>query len=116
MLDYPVEEYDVELCNDGYEQLDVFKEPTFTKDLAMGVVDAHVGEVESVEEIKDNILKALEVVPPERLTVSPDCGLKLLPRDVAYGKMENMVTAAREIEAELDAGELEIDAPAPSAD
>jgi len=116
MLDYPVEEYDVELCNGGYEQLDVFKEPEFTKDLAMGVVDAHVGEVESVEEIKGNIRKALEVVPPERLTVSPDCGLKLLPREVAYGKMENMVTAAREIEAELDAGEIDVESPAASAD
>jgi len=116
MLEYPVEEYDVELCNGGYEQLDVFKEPEFTKDLAMGVVDAHVGEVESVEEIKGNIRKALEVVPPERLTVSPDCGLKLLPREVAYGKMENMVTAAREIEAALDAGEIDVESPAASAD
>jgi len=116
MLDYPVEEYDVELCNGGYEQLDVFKEPEFTKDLAMGVVDAHVGEVESVAEIKGNIRKALEVVPPERLTVSPDCGLKLLPREVAYGKMANMVQAAREIEAELDAGEIDLESPAASAD
>ncbi len=116
MLEYPVEEFDVELCNGGYDQLDVFKEPAFTKDLAMGVVDAHVGEVESVAEIKDNIRKALEIVPPERLTVSPDCGVKLLPREVAYGKMENMVTAAREIEAELDAGEIDVEAPAASAD
>jgi len=116
MLDYPVEEIDVELCNDDYEQLDVFKDPAFTKDLAMGVVDVHVGEVESVAEIKGNIERALEVVPPERLTVSPDCGLKLLPREVAYGKMENMVQAAREIEAELDAGEIDVEAPAPRAD
>ena len=116
MLDYPVEEYDVELCNGGYEQLDVFKDTEFTKDLAMGVVDVHVAEVESVEEIKDNIKKALEVVPPERLTVSPDCGLKLLPREIAYQKMENMVKAAREVEAELDAGELDVEAPAVSAD
>jgi 5-methyltetrahydropteroyltriglutamate--homocysteine methyltransferase len=116
MLDFPVEEFDVELCNGGYEQLDVFTEPPFTKDLALGVVDAHAGEVESVAEIKDNIRKGLEVVPPERLTVSPDCGLKLLPREVAYEKMANMVTAAREIEAELDAGEIEVDAPRASAD
>jgi 5-methyltetrahydropteroyltriglutamate--homocysteine methyltransferase len=73
----------------------------------MGVLDAHTAEVESVEEIKDNIKKGLEVVPPEQLTVSPDCGIKLLPREIARGKMENMVTAAREIEQELDAGELD---------
>jgi 5-methyltetrahydropteroyltriglutamate--homocysteine methyltransferase len=107
VLEYPVEEYDLELANGDYEQLDVFKEPAFTKDLALGVLDVHVGEVESVAEIKANIQRGLEVVPPERLTVSPDCGLKLLPREVAYGKMENMVQAAREVEAELDAGEIE---------
>jgi len=111
MLDYPVEEYDLELANGDYEQLDVFKQPPFTADLALGVLDAHDATVESVEEIKENIKKGLEVVPPERLTVSPDCGLKLLSREVAYEKMANMVTAAREVEAELDAGELEI-APA----
>jgi len=116
ILDFPVHEFDVELCNGDYEQLDVFKDPPFTKDLAMGVVDAHVAEVESVEEIKDNIRKALEIVPPERLTVSPDCGIKLLPREVAYGKMENMVTATREIEAELDAGDITIEPAAANAD
>jgi 5-methyltetrahydropteroyltriglutamate--homocysteine methyltransferase len=116
ILDYPVHEYDLELVNGDFEQLSVFTDHEFTKDFAMGVVDAHVAEVESVAQIKDNIKKGLEVVPPERLTVSPDCGLKLLPREVAYGKMENMVQAAREIEAELDAGEIEVPAGTASAD
>jgi 5-methyltetrahydropteroyltriglutamate--homocysteine methyltransferase len=81
----------------------------------MGVLDVHDASVESVATIKDRILKGLEVVPPERLTVSPDCGMKLLPRRVAREKMANMVTAAREVETELDAGEVEVRAPA-SAD
>jgi 5-methyltetrahydropteroyltriglutamate--homocysteine methyltransferase len=34
--------------------------------------------------------------------------VKLLPREIAYGKMENMVKAAREVEAELDAGEIDV--------
>ena len=108
ILDMPVHEYDLELANGDYEQLDVFKEPHFEKDLAMGVVDVHTTDVESVEEIKENIKKGFEIVPPERLTVSPDCGVKLLPREVAYEKMDNMVKAAREIEAELDAGEITV--------
>ncbi|MFB6131357.1 MAG: methionine synthase, partial [Salinigranum sp.] len=89
---------------------DVFTDPEFVPDLALGVVDVHDAEVESVEEIKANIRQGLKVVPPERLTVSPDCGLKLLPREVAYRKMENMVRAVREIEAELDAGEIDPEA------
>jgi 5-methyltetrahydropteroyltriglutamate--homocysteine methyltransferase len=112
ILDFPIDEFDVELANGDYEQLDVFKEPDFDLDLALGVTDVHVAEVESVAEIKANIEKGLEIVPPERLTVSPDCGVKLLPREVAYGKMENMVTAAREVERELDAGDIEVGAAA----
>ncbi|WP_433624808.1 methionine synthase [Halomicrococcus sp. NG-SE-24] len=116
ILGFPVDEFDVELANGDYEQLEVFKDPAFTKNLALGVTDAHVAEVESVEEIKANIRKGLEVVPPERLTVSPDCGLKLLPREVAYGKMANMVQAAREVEEELDEGEIDVSRSPVTAD
>ena len=116
ILDFPIDEFDVELANGDYEQLDVFKDPEFTVDLALGVTDAHVAEVESVAEIKENIKNGLEVVPPERLTVSPDCGLKLLPREVAYGKTANMVQAAREVERELDAGDVEVGASAAADD
>ncbi|QZA88874.1 methionine synthase [Salinarchaeum sp. IM2453] len=111
ILDFPVDELDLELANGDFEQIDVFKEPEFTKDLALGVVDAHVAEVESVEKIKQNIRKGLEVVPPEQLVISPDCGVKLLPREIAYKKMENLVQATREVEAELDSGEIDIKAP-----
>jgi len=115
VLDFPVDEIDLELCNGDYDQLDVFTDPEFTKDLALGVVDVHHAEVESVEEIKANIRRGLEVVPPDRLVVSPDCGVKLLPREVAYGKLENLVTAAREVEAELDDGEITVPAAEPTA-
>ncbi|MFC7195616.1 methionine synthase [Halosimplex aquaticum] len=108
ILDYPVDEIDLELTNGNYEQIDVFTDPEFTLDLALGVVDNHTAEVETVKEIKENIKQGFKVVPPEQLTISPDCGLKLLPREIAYQKMENMVQAAREVEAELDAGEIDV--------
>jgi 5-methyltetrahydropteroyltriglutamate--homocysteine methyltransferase len=116
ILDFPVHEFDLELANNDYDQLDVFTEHEFTKDLALGVVDVHTSDVERVAEIKENIRRGFEVVPPERLTVSPDCGVKLLPRKVAYRKMENMVTAAREIEQELDDGEIAVGGLAARAD
>ncbi|QKG93021.1 methionine synthase [Halorubrum salinarum] len=109
--DYPIDEFDLELSNGDYEQIPVFEEPELEPDLALGVVDAHTAEVESVEEIKRNIRQGLRVVPPEKLTISPDCGLKLLPRDIAYGKTENMVTAVREVEAEIDSGEIDVENP-----
>lgn len=107
VLDFPIDELDIEQSNQGFDQLSVFRDPPFTKDLALGVIDVHDATVEPVEEIKANIEQGLSVVPPEQLTVSPDCGVKLLPRAVAFEKMENMVTAARELEEELDAGEIE---------
>ncbi len=116
ILEFPVHEFDLELANGDYEQLDVFKDPEFTKDLALGVTDAHVAEVESVEEIEANIKNGLEVVPPEQLVVSPDCGVKLLPREVAYDKMANMVEAARNVEADLDDGEIDLGERATPAD
>jgi 5-methyltetrahydropteroyltriglutamate--homocysteine methyltransferase len=116
LLEFPVDEVDLELANGDYEQVPVFTDPIFKKDLALGVVDAHTDEVEPVAEIKENIKQGLRVVPPEKLTVSPDCGLKLLPREVAYGKMRNMVTAARQVERELDEGTVEVPADAATAD
>ncbi len=117
ILEFPVDEFDLELANGDYDQLEVFTDPDFTKDLALGVTDVHVAEVESVEQIERNIKKGLEIVPPEQLIVSPDCGVKLLPREVAYGKMGNMVDAARNVEAQLDAGELDLSqTPTPADD
>ena len=114
--DYPVDEVDLELCNGGYEQVDVFTDTEFVPDLALGVIDVHTAEVEPVEEIKENIKQGLKIVPPEKLTVSPDCGVKLLPREAAYEKMEHMVEATRQVEAELDSGEIDLNAPMPTAD
>jgi len=45
--------------------------------------------------VADRIRAALEVVPPERLVIAPDCGMKYLPRDVAFGKLKAMVEGAR---------------------
>src|SRR5216683_2283442 len=51
--------------------------------------------VETPNVVADRIRAALEVVPPERLVIAPDCGMKYLPRDVAFGKLKAMVEGAR---------------------
>ena len=48
------------------------------------------------------IRRALEVPPPERLVLAPDCGMKYLPRERAYGKLEALVAGARLVRSELD--------------
>ena len=48
----------------------------------------------------DRIRRALPYKRPGELTAAPDCGMKYLPRDVAYGKLEAMVAGAAAVRAE----------------
>jgi 5-methyltetrahydropteroyltriglutamate--homocysteine methyltransferase len=65
------------------------------KTVVLGVLDLGAEEVETPDEIAGRIRRALDVVPPERLVVAPDCGMKYLPRERAFRKLEAMVEGAR---------------------
>jgi 5-methyltetrahydropteroyltriglutamate--homocysteine methyltransferase len=65
------------------------------KVIVLGVLDLGSGEAETPEIVAARIRRALEVVPPERLVVAPDCGMKYLPRDLAFRKLQAMVEGAR---------------------
>jgi 5-methyltetrahydropteroyltriglutamate--homocysteine methyltransferase len=65
------------------------------KVIVLGVLDLGSSDVETPATVADRILRALEVVPPERLVVAPDCGMKYLPRERAFRKLEAMVAGAR---------------------
>jgi 5-methyltetrahydropteroyltriglutamate--homocysteine methyltransferase len=65
------------------------------KTIVLGVLDLGSNEVETPEVVADRIRRALEVVPPERLVVAPDCGMKYLPRERAFRKLQAMVAGAR---------------------
>ena len=71
------------------------------KTIVLGVLDLGSSEAETPELVADRIRRALEVVPPERLVVAPDCGMKYLPRELAYRKLEAMVAGARLVREEL---------------
>src|SRR5262245_35877409 len=71
------------------------------KVIVLGVLDLGDAEAESAEVVAGRIRRALTVLPPERLVVAPDCGMKYLPRDVAYRKLEAMVAGARLVRKEL---------------
>jgi 5-methyltetrahydropteroyltriglutamate--homocysteine methyltransferase len=71
------------------------------KTIILGVLDLSDLNVETPETVAARIRRALPHVPAERIVVAPDCGLKYLPRDVAYGKMQAMVDGAKIVRAEL---------------
>ena len=71
------------------------------KDILLGIVDLSSNEVESVETFKERVRRALDHVPAERIILAPDCGMKYLTREAAFGKLSNMAEAARQLREEL---------------
>jgi 5-methyltetrahydropteroyltriglutamate--homocysteine methyltransferase len=67
------------------------------KAVVLGVLDLGAEEVETPDVVAERIRRALDVVPRERLVVAPDCGMKYLPRERAYGKLAAMVEGARRV-------------------
>jgi 5-methyltetrahydropteroyltriglutamate--homocysteine methyltransferase len=65
-----------------------------TKIIILGVIDLGDMTIETPEGIAARIREALHVIPPERLMVAPDCGMKYLPRDIAYRKLRAMTLGA----------------------
>jgi 5-methyltetrahydropteroyltriglutamate--homocysteine methyltransferase len=71
------------------------------KTIVLGVLDLGDEEVETPEVVAGRIRRALEAVPPERLVVAPDCGMKYLPRERAFRKLRALVEGARAVSEEL---------------
>ncbi len=72
------------------------------KQLIVGVIDlADESPVEDVETVGGRIRDALRFVPPERLLLAPDCGMKYLPRATAFQKLRVLAEAAAKIRSEL---------------
>ena len=72
------------------------------KTIILGVLDLSTRQVEAPETVAARIRRALPFVSPDRVIVAPDCGLKYLPREVAFGKMKAMVEGARLVRAQLN--------------
>jgi 5-methyltetrahydropteroyltriglutamate--homocysteine methyltransferase len=71
------------------------------KTIILGVLDLSTNEIETPEIVAERIRRALPFVTPERLIVAPDCGLKYLPRKVAFEKMKAMVEGATLVRSKI---------------
>jgi 5-methyltetrahydropteroyltriglutamate--homocysteine methyltransferase len=71
----------------------------------VGVLDlADASPVENVDTVATRIREALRFVSPERLLPAPDCGMKYLPREKAFAKLEALAAGAARVRAEYAAG------------
>ncbi|MGB6457056.1 MAG: uroporphyrinogen decarboxylase family protein [Streptosporangiaceae bacterium] len=71
------------------------------KTIILGVLDLSDPAVETAEVVADRVRKALRYVPADRIVLAPDCGMKYLPRESAFGKLASMTSAAQTLRAEL---------------
>ncbi len=72
-----------------------------SKTIILGVIDLADMTVESPQTVAGRIRHALAYVPAERIGVAPDCGMKYLPRAIAFGKMQAMAEGAAIVRREL---------------
>jgi 5-methyltetrahydropteroyltriglutamate--homocysteine methyltransferase len=72
-----------------------------SKSILLGTLDLGDSAVESAETVAGRIRAALEHVPPERLIIAPDCGMKYLARETALGKLKAMVAGAAILRREI---------------
>jgi 5-methyltetrahydropteroyltriglutamate--homocysteine methyltransferase len=72
-----------------------------SKHVLLGLLNLGTQSIETPEHVAERLLAALEVVPPERLHPSSDCGMWFLPRHVASGKISSLVQGTNEVRKRL---------------
>ncbi|HTE86542.1 MAG TPA: hypothetical protein VK821_17615 [Dehalococcoidia bacterium] len=94
VLDAHVHQVVLEFARKGYDDLDLFSRYETPFLLGLGVIDVKSNDVETADLVCSRVMRALRVLPPDRITVNPDCGLRHLPAAIARAKLEAMTAGA----------------------
>lgn len=96
LLKLPFHQIHIEMANRDYRLVKLLDKHGFgDKDIGLGVIDIHNDRLETVKEILGGIKKVLPIIPPGRIWVTPDCGLKERGKEVTVAKLKVMVEAAK---------------------
>jgi 5-methyltetrahydropteroyltriglutamate--homocysteine methyltransferase len=102
MLRLPVKQIHLAFKNTNFDLLRLLEETPFhEKDLGVGVVDVHDRRMESTEEVAEGIEKALRLLPPERIWILPDCGLKTRNVEETEAKLQVMMEGVHQVKQAL---------------
>ncbi len=82
--------------------LEAFGDYQYPNDIGPGIIDIHSPRVPSVAELTELLRLALEVIPPERLWVNPDCGLKTRSWPEVEAMLQNMTAAAMRMRKRME--------------
>lgn len=97
MRDVPCDRISIETAQPGLDCSVLSNLPAH--EIMLGVIDLGTEEVDTVDEIVARVERALPFIDKERVLLAPDCGLKYMPRERAFGKLRNMCEAAARLRA-----------------
>jgi 5-methyltetrahydropteroyltriglutamate--homocysteine methyltransferase len=101
ILDTAAHQISLEFAVSDGVGLELFSQYPTDKEIVVGVIDVKDEAVETAETVAGRIRQALKHVAPEKMYISPDCGMKFMPRDRAFGKLKAMVEGTRIVRREL---------------
>ncbi len=99
--DLPIDQFVLDFANRDMIDIAALKDLPKDKEVAIGVIDVRTSMIETPEEVAARIRKVIEVVPPERVYLTTDCGMKPLSRIVARMKLKALADGARIVRSEL---------------
>jgi 5-methyltetrahydropteroyltriglutamate--homocysteine methyltransferase len=100
-LDLPVNEMHFEMASREFAELDLIGPVAERMDVAVGVIDVKSYYIETPEDVAARVRECLRFVPPERLSLAPDCGLSQTARWASRRKLKALVDGAGIVRREL---------------
>jgi 5-methyltetrahydropteroyltriglutamate--homocysteine methyltransferase len=101
LLDAHAHQISMEFAVSDGVGLELFQQYPTGKEIVVGVIDVKDNQVETPAIVADRIREALRFIPAERMCISPDCGMKFMPRDRAFAKLKAMVEGTAIVRNEL---------------
>ena len=100
-LDVKVDEIHLEMAGREFSELEIIAEMAKKKDVAVGIIDVKSTYVETPQDVAERVRACLKHLPPDRLSLAPDCGLSQTARWAARDKIRNMVEGVRAVRKDL---------------
>ena len=100
-LEMKVDEIHLEMASREMAELELLREISRVRDVAVGIVDVKSYYLETAEDIEGRVRRCLEFAPADRLSFAPDCGLSQTARWAARQKLKNLVEGVRRVREKL---------------
>jgi 5-methyltetrahydropteroyltriglutamate--homocysteine methyltransferase len=100
-LDMQVNEIHIEMANREFAEIELLQPFAERMNVAVGIIDVKNYYIETVDDVVERINRCLKYVPPEKLSVAPDCGLSQTARWASRQKLGNMVKGAQLVRERL---------------